>query len=127
MQQPHNLNLARIVKKCRRLVKEYHGSLLCESLGYHRLLPLTVAERLHGAITQLRNAYKRHSLIDNLTVIIAERTPKAGIRAAAKTHKLSHRHIVDPDLVGKHHAYHLGQFCFGIGIKRASHNGYVAT
>ena len=40
----HYIHLAGIIEKCRRLIKKYDGSLLCQRFGNHDLLPFTVAE-----------------------------------------------------------------------------------
>lgn len=82
-QQQHGLHLAGEVEKGGWLVKDNDGSLLCQCLGYHYLLPLAIAEGVNHAPAQRLDAHLADGLADHVAVVGCQRAEEARVGRAA--------------------------------------------
>ena len=104
-QQFHQLHLAWIVEEGSGLVKEYHGGVLSERLGYHHLLTLTVAESLHLPLPQILYPYKPYGSIHSRLILLPQGAPEAGVRHAPQAHQRFCIHILQGRFLGEDNPY----------------------
>ena len=103
-QEAQGAHLRRIVKEGRGLVEQDGRRLLCQCLGYHSLLPLPIAQRLHLPVGQFGHACQPHGLIHDAAVIVLQGAPETSVWGASHAHEVAYgesRHIY---ALGEHHA-----------------------
>ncbi len=127
MEQLHDLHFAGEVEKSGRLVEEDDRCLLREGFGDHHLLSLAVAQGLDHAVGEMADLYVLESLADDLPVLLAERSPEAGVGAAPEADQLLDAHVADLALVGQHHADHPREPLVRVFAQRAAHQSDLAA
>lgn len=127
VQELQHLHLAGIVEEGRWLVEVDDGRLLCEGFGYHHLLSLAVAQRLHHTVAQGFDTHQTDALFHNLAVVGIERSPETGVGRSSEGDEFEDRHILNVGLRGQDDTDELGQFAVGELRKALSVDGDIAT
>ena len=101
--QSQGADLGMEVEESRRLVEQDDRRLLGKSLGKHRLLSLSVAQRVDGALCQVPDAHHVDSLVHHPPVLLAQCAEEARVGRASHPHEILDVHIGHLDVLRQHH------------------------
>ena len=103
MQQLHHFHFAGKVEESGRLIQINHRRLMSQRFGYHHFLTFAVAQRMHHAVCQMRDADQSNGVFHHMLVLLCQHAPKTCIRGASQPHQFRNGHIAEVALLRQHH------------------------
>ena len=108
-QQAHGLYSGWIIEEGRGFIQQDERCLLCQSLGYDGLLPLTIAQRMYLSLSQMPKAHHAHGFIHHALVLCLQSAEETGIGSAPHAHQFAYRQALHINGFREHHTHEMGQ------------------